>query len=121
MLNDAQPFERALVGGMVGTIIALILVGGLIAFIMSRKRRRGNAEPNSDAPQSAPQSMPSNGVHEAHRNNNYIDLPLGPPENNYGEVQIGPPQNYDEWSTKGENYGKPPPNRTDYEDFTKVH
>jgi hypothetical protein len=97
--------DTPLIGGIVGGIVALLLIGGLIAFLVARSRRRAKDHPNNDAAlQSVRQSMPSNAR-----------------ESDYSAISLGPPQKYDSWSTKDENYGKPSANRTDYEDFTKIH
>jgi hypothetical protein len=83
----AQPSDSAnnaaLIGGIVGGIFALLLVGGLIAFLVAHNRRRP-ARPNGDA---ALQSvgMLNNGHH-----NNFESLASSPRENNSGS-----PRNYD--------------------------
>jgi hypothetical protein len=106
--GDSLGDNAALIGGIVGGVVALLLIGGLIAFLVARSRRRAKDHPNNDAAlQSVRQSMPSNDVRAR--------------ESDYGALILGPPQNYDAWSNKDENYGKPSTNRTDYEDFTKIH
>jgi hypothetical protein len=112
--NNAQPSDdnAVLIGGIVGGIVALLLIGGLIACLVARSRRRLKDHPNNDAAlQSVRQSMPNNDVRDG-----------GTARENYGAVgSLGPPQNYDAWSNNDNNYGKPSANRTDYEDFTKIH
>jgi hypothetical protein len=106
--TEASNDNAALIGGIVGGVVALLLIGGLIAFLVARSRRREKDHPNNDAAlHSVRQSMPSNDARAR--------------ENDYGAISLGPPQNYDAWSTKDDNYGKPSTNRTDYEDFTKIH
>jgi hypothetical protein len=108
--GDSLSDNAPLIGGIVGGVVALLLIGGLIAFLVARSRRRAKDHPNNDAAlQSVRQSMTNNDVRDAAR------------ESDYGALSLGPPQNYDAWSTKDENYGKSSPNRTDYEDFTKIH
>jgi hypothetical protein len=110
--SDAQSSDdnAALIGGIVGGVFALLLIGGLVAFLVARSRRGEKDHPNSDAAlQSVRQSMPSNDVHDA-------GVARG---SDYGALSIGPPQNYDAWSNK-DDYAKPSPNRTHYEDFTKI-
>jgi hypothetical protein len=116
------------VGGIVAGVVALVLVvaGGLIAFLVARSRG-GKDEANNDAALQSRQSLPSVGdagaaSHDSRsRSSNYEALALSPHESNYGVVGVAPPQNYDAWSDKlGDNFS-PSPDRTDYEDFTKVH
>jgi hypothetical protein len=126
VFNDAQLFDDnlALIGGIAGGAAALLLlVGGLIAFFVVRSRRRGKDEPiKPQTPQADHQSAQNNDINmndvggSSHRSN----CESVPPDSNYGIV---PPQNYAAWSSTTEaDFAKSsPPNRTDYEDFTKVH
>jgi hypothetical protein len=108
-----------LIGGIVGGIVALLLIGigGLIVCLVARSRRRGKDEPNNGA-----QLQSVDGAHDdlgASQHNNFDTLPQSPPRSNYGVIV--PPQNYDAWSAANDNnYAKPSPNSTDYEDFTKI-
>jgi hypothetical protein len=49
--SDAQPSNdnAALIGGIVGGVVALLLVGGLIAFLVARNRRNANQQDNNIA------------------------------------------------------------------------
>jgi beta-lactamase regulating signal transducer with metallopeptidase domain len=49
--SDTQPSNdnAALIGGIVGGIVALLLVGGLIAFLVARNRRNANEQDNNKA------------------------------------------------------------------------
>jgi hypothetical protein len=115
--------NAALIGGIVGGIVALILVGGLIVFLVARsRRRRGNGEPNGDAALQSVggQSAPTNGVHDAGvalQRKTSESLSSSRPDSNYGVI---PSQQYDAW-TKLDNFATPSPQGTDYEDFTKIH
>jgi hypothetical protein len=114
--------NAALIGGIVGGVVALLLIGGLIAFLVARSRRRGgNGEPNNKGASLQPvrpsDVMRDTGV--ASQQSVYEALALNPPESNYGV--INPPQNYANWATTQDNFAKPAPNRTEYEDFTQVH
>jgi hypothetical protein len=122
--TDAASSEDngALIGGIVGGIIALLLVGGLVAFLVARSRRHG--EPNNDA---ALQSVWSTDMREAvdtgtavHRSN-YDTLALSPPEKNYGLLNLGAPPQYNALPAIEDVYMKPSPNHTEYEvgDLTK--
>jgi hypothetical protein len=95
----------------------MLVVGGLIAFLVARSRRRGQGEPNSGvALQSVRQSVSNNEIRDAGvASHNYGVLALSQPEN------TGSHQTYDAWSAKDDNYANPSPNHTEYEDFTKVH
>jgi hypothetical protein len=109
----AEPLEvsAALIGGIVGGVVALLFVVGLIAFLVSRSRRHTKAESKSDAAlQSVRQRDSVGDAGAASHGSNYESLALRPPQNNYGVVSQ--PQRYDSWSTK-QNYAKP--NRSDYE------
>jgi hypothetical protein len=46
---DSPDDNAALIGGIVGGIVALLLVGGLIAFLVARSRRSHNHEDNSNS------------------------------------------------------------------------
>jgi hypothetical protein len=106
---ESSDDNAALIGGIVGGVVVLLLVGGLIAFLVARSRRGDKDHPNNDAAlQSVRQGIPSNDVRDARGND-------------YRALSLGPPQNYDSWSNNDNNYGKPSPNRTDYEDFAKIH
>jgi hypothetical protein len=112
----------ALIGGIVGGIVGLLLVGGLIAFLVTRSRRPANDEPNNDAALQSvrPNNDPRHAGVASHRTN-YDSLILSAPENSYVDVAISPPKNYDAWSANDDSYAaRPSPNHTDYEDFTKV-
>jgi hypothetical protein len=123
---EAPDDNAALIGGIVGGAVALLLIGGLIAFFVARSRRSAKDEPNNNG--AALQPVRQSDMHDAgaragatSRHSNYDSFALSAPENDYGNGDID--QNYDAWSTKENNYAKPKPsaNRTDYEDFTKVH
>jgi predicted lipid-binding transport protein (Tim44 family) len=107
--TDAQRFLEddniALIGGIVGGVVALILIGGLVAFLVKRSRqRRANGEPNNDA---VLQSVRVDAGAASHRSNYQSFSPQ--PKN-------APPQNYDAWSTNdGNNYANPSPNHMVYE------
>jgi hypothetical protein len=49
--SDAQPSNdnAALIGGVVGGVVALLLIGGLIAFLVARNRRSVNQLDNNNA------------------------------------------------------------------------
>lgn len=106
--TDAQPPDNsALIGGVVGGIVALLLIGGLIAFLVARSRA------GKDALQSARDAGAA-----SHRTN-YDSLTLSTPENNYGEVTLGPPQNYAAWTNKDENYASPSQTMYEHGNVTK--
>jgi hypothetical protein len=117
---DSLDDNSALIGGIVGGVVGLLLIGGLIAFLVVRSRRTaaGNGEANNGAALQSKNGMRDAGAAQHRNDTNYAALP---PENEYGVVGVAPPHNYDAWSDKGHNYAKPSPNGTDYEDFTKVH
>jgi hypothetical protein len=111
-IADAQPFEddnTALIGGIVGGVVALILVGGLVAFIVARSRRRVNASQDS-AMQSGRQNLPDAGAGAgagfASHHSNYESLALSPPENENHYAAVG---------LALDNYAKPSTNRNEYE------
>jgi hypothetical protein len=109
----AQGTDAALVGGIVGGVVALLLVGGLIALFAARRRRHGNGDPNKNS--NMPNSDKQNAGVALHTSN-YESLALR--ENSYGAIVLSPPQNYVEWSNKDDNYAKPSPAKgTAYEDF----
>jgi hypothetical protein len=119
--SDAQPPDNAaLIGGIVGGVVALILVVGVVTFLVARSRRRGNGEPNSNAALQSVRHNSDSGAGAAPRGSNYAPLALSPP-NNYGVAAPHQSQNYDAWSTREDIYGKPSRNGTDYEDFSKVN
>jgi hypothetical protein len=94
--------DASLIGGIVGGVVALLLVCGLIAFFVARSRRRVKDEPSNDA---AMQSARDN----ASAPTDYAPFVL----NNYDVV---PQQtNYDAWPNETSS------NRTEYEDFTKIN
>jgi uncharacterized membrane protein len=80
--TDAQPFEdnAALIGGIVGGVVALLVVGGLIAYLVARSRRRGKGESNSNAAlQSVRQGASSNDMRDAESyRSDYGALSLSP-------------------------------------------
>jgi hypothetical protein len=111
--TDSLDDSTALIGGIVGGVIALLLVGGLITCLVARSRRRASSgEPNSDAAmQSVRQSASNNAMNSdfgvaSHRSNsNYEALTLSPPEETkYGTLSVGP-QNYDTWSPNEYDHG----------------
>jgi hypothetical protein len=112
--NDNSP----LIGGIVGGVVALLLIGGLIAFLVARSRRRGKSESNDAPLQPLPNNDVGGGGVASHRvNNNYGALTLsdGPQkQNNYNATSPGALHNYDAWN---DDHGKPKasPNRTEYE------
>jgi hypothetical protein len=109
--------SAALIGGIVGGVVGLLLIGGLIAFLVTRSRRRAKGEPSNNAAlQSVRQSMSNNagaGV-ASQRSSNYEPLPLSPNPSQH---------NYVAWSSEENGYAKPSPNRSEYEygDFAKAH
>jgi uncharacterized membrane protein len=114
--STAQPFEdnTALVGGIVGGVVALLLLGGVVAFLVAHSRRRGSGA----ALHSICQSKSSNDTRDegasSHRSN-YESLTSRPPESRYGV----PPQ-----INCANKYATPSSNRpTEYEhgDIAKVH
>jgi hypothetical protein len=119
-----SPDNGALIGGIVGGIVALLLVGGLIAFLVARtRRRRGEPQPSIDAPltpqASVGESKSNTDVDDktgaALHRSNYESLALSPPpESNYGAVGVKQSNNA--------NYSTPVSNRNDYEfgDIMKV-
>jgi hypothetical protein len=118
--------DAALIGGIAGGVVALLLVGGLIAFFVARSRqsaKKGEPNDNGAALQPVRQNVSNNDIRDdasASHRSNYDAIALSAPaENNYGVGNLE--QNYDAWSTKDDNYAKPSLNRTDYEDFTKVN
>jgi hypothetical protein len=82
-----------LIGGIVGGVVALLLVGVLVAFLVSRRRRKDESSKGASM-----QSVRQSGLS---------------PESNYGV--IGSLHNYDAWSTNENNYATPSPNRSEYE------
>jgi hypothetical protein len=109
--NDNSP----LIGGIVGGVVALLLIGGLIAFLVTRSKRRGNCEPNDGALRPLPNNDVGGGVASHRVNNNYGALTLSDgPQNNYNAASPGALHYYDAWN---DDHGKPKasPNRTEYE------
>jgi hypothetical protein len=99
---DSLGVDAALIGGIVGGIVALLLIGGLITLLVARRRRK--REPNND------------GV-ASHRvnNSNYDTLVLSNDlQSNYNSTSPGAMHKYDAWY---DDHGKPkaPSNRTEYE------
>lgn len=114
--TDALPADSAesaaLIGGIFGGLFALLLVGGLVAFALTRSRRRGIDEPNNSALWSV--HMSNQGVHGAGVASNRSDYDSLPP----------PPQNYNPLPAVRDIYAKPrSPNCTEYEygDLENVH
>jgi hypothetical protein len=110
---DAELLDdnAALIGGVVGGVVALLLLGGLIAcaFVVAC-RRRGNGAPirNNDAAlQSVRESVTKNDMRDAltvsHRSD-YDALTLSPPTSNYGMISV-----------KEDTYATLSTNRTEYE------
>jgi len=103
--------NAALIGGIVGGAIALILIGALIAccVVRSRRNRRVDVDPNAQVLQSRPSS-------------NYGNAPRrdAPPNNNYSDIMaVSPPANYDAWSDS--NYANSGlAESTRYDDFTSI-
>lgn len=77
----------------------MLLVGGLIAFLVARNRRRNTGESNNGAALQAVRDVRDVGA--APHRTNYDSLALSAPENNYAAVS--PPPNYDAWTTKDDN------------------
>jgi hypothetical protein len=99
--TDADAIDAAaLIGGIVGGIVALLLVVGLIAFLVARNRRPEHVESNNDT---TLQSVPSDASPSLHRTN-YDSLALISPENNYNALPA-----------VSDLYVKLSPNRTEYE------
>jgi hypothetical protein len=75
--------NAALIGGIVGGIVALLLIGGLIAFLVARSRRNLNHHDNAIQITSTTPTQ-----------NNYNRI--GIPKNNYNDrIQASSRQNYD--------------------------
>jgi hypothetical protein len=98
--TDAQPFEdnAALIGGIVGGVVALLVVGGLIAYLVARSRRRGKGESNSNAAlQSVRQGASSNDMRDAESyRSDYGALSLSPPESSYDVIGVQNSTEYDQ-------------------------
>jgi hypothetical protein len=70
--TDAPDDNAALIGGIVGGIVALILIGGLIAFLVVVRSRNLNHDNNSNAMTSTTPT-PSNYNRIPTKNTNYND------------------------------------------------
>jgi hypothetical protein len=66
--------NAALIGGIVGGVVALLLVGGLIAFFVARNRRQRKGEPTKGAM-----------LQSVRPTNNGVNMPNSP-ESNYGII-----------------------------------
>jgi predicted lipid-binding transport protein (Tim44 family) len=104
-MPSTQPSDdnTALIGGVVGGVVALFLIIGLIAFIVSRNRRKVANK----------QDQPSN-------RNDVSMAPAQASSSNYGKINVQPASNhYDEsfFVLANNNYGiVANANQTNYDD-----
>jgi hypothetical protein len=107
----------ALIGGVVGGAVALLLIGALIAFCVVRSRRNNKEQPYADPSAHALQSRSSS-------NYGRIDGISGtannPAKSTYVDVVVGPPANYDAWSDPNDYADTGVADRNHYDDFTKI-
>jgi len=102
--------NSALIGGIVGGAVALILVGALIVFFVLRSRKArqdSNADQNAHATQSI-RAPP----------NNYGQLSIVQSAG-YSEIPTKPPTNYDNWADDTTDVELE--QRSRYEDFSQIH
>jgi hypothetical protein len=115
-MSTTQPSNdnAALIGGIVGGVVALLLIVGVIAFIMSRKRHHAQDQPSnrsdvSMAPtqvsssnygkinvQSASNDYDESFLKHSPTNQNYDDAGVLTNNNNYGIVANANQTNYDD-------------------------
>ena len=109
--------NTALIGGIVGGAVALLLIGALIACCVVRSRRNNKEQPNADPSAHALQSRSSS-------NYGRIDGISGtannPASSTYVDVVVGPPANYDAWSDPNDYADTGVADRNHYDIFTKI-
>jgi ATP-dependent Zn protease len=116
--------KSVLIGGIVGGIVALLLIIGLIAFIVGRGRRRANDGQNdNDAPLQSI-SRPSNAPNsnDVAASNHALDRRSARAESQYSEIVLPStlpseprPSHYGAFEDSDTS-----PNRTQYEDFAAI-
>jgi hypothetical protein len=109
--------NAALIGGIVGGAVALLLIGALIAFCVVRSRRNGKGQADVDPNAQALQSRsPSN----YGRIDGISGTANNPASSTYVDVVVGPPANYDAWSDPNDYADTGVADRNHYDDFTKI-
>jgi hypothetical protein len=104
--------NSALIGGIVGGAVALILVGALIVFFVLRSRKArqdSKADQNAHATQSI-RAPP----------NNYGQLFIVQSAG-YSDIPTKPPTNYENWADDTDHTDVELAERSRYEDFSQIH
>jgi type II secretory pathway pseudopilin PulG len=80
--------NSALIGGIVGGAIALLLLGALIAFCVARSRRNRKVQQEDNSTGHIASTLQST-------RSEYGRIVANNPNNDYADVPIVPPSNYD--------------------------
>lgn len=115
--ESPEAVNMALIGGIVGGVVGLLLIIGLIACCIVTRNRRKTQVMRSHAAQSNNYGrMPTVAPHDRR----YDVVATGPLGNDYSELAITPPPNYDAWAETTYGNGQLEPNRNYYDDFTHI-
>jgi hypothetical protein len=84
---DSPINNAALIGGIVGGIVAFLLVGGLVAFLFARSRQRSKGEASIGAALVSINENQNNGrgvIGAKRHRSKHESLPMRPPNSDYG-------------------------------------